>query len=211
MLLDGDGALYWPEQGILILSDLHLEKSTFLAQQGSFIAPYDTQDTLERLERVITLYQPRELVLLGDSFHDRKAWTRLDASLRDRLLSLVSRVDRCHWIEGNHDREAVCDLPPFTANYACEGVLLAHEHTSSSLPHIIGHYHPKMRIMLQKRVVRGKCFVRTPDLLIMPAFGTFTGGLDIHHPAFQKLIASKEIDYFLLYKSSIYRVRAPAN
>jgi len=49
MVLNGHGVLYWPDQGLLVASDLHLEKGTFFAQRGSALPPYDTLDTLERL------------------------------------------------------------------------------------------------------------------------------------------------------------------
>ena len=96
-----EGALYWPEKGLLAVSDLHLEKATYLAGQGSFIAPYDTLDTLNRLDTLVQTHKPRELLLLGDSFHDHHAWQRLEVILD---VGLSARLD---FLLGDHlDRRA---------------------------------------------------------------------------------------------------------
>jgi len=69
--LFADGALYWPDKSLLIVSDLHLEKaSSFAAKRGVMLPPYDTQATLEMLATRITQLQPAKVISLGDSFHD---------------------------------------------------------------------------------------------------------------------------------------------
>src|ERR1700679_266508 len=89
-LLDARRAVYWPAEETLIVSDLHLEKSTFLSHFGHFIPPYDSHDTLLRLEALIAHYRPKRLLLLGDSFHDRQAFRRLAEPTRLRLLALIA-------------------------------------------------------------------------------------------------------------------------
>ncbi|MBW8883051.1 MAG: metallophosphoesterase, partial [Asticcacaulis sp.] len=102
-VLDAGLGLYWAEHGMLVVSDLHLEKSTFLAQFGSAVAPYDSMDTLARLRALVERYRPKSLILLGDTFHDRNAWLRLEDRTRCDLLELFDSVEHCHFIEGNHD------------------------------------------------------------------------------------------------------------
>ena len=207
LVLDGAGALYWPSQGTLVVSDMHLEKSTFLAQHGSFIAPYDTQDTLDRLEALIAYYRPRELILLGDSFHDRQAWERLDSSLRARIEQLSARVERCRWIEGNHDAALVTQgRIEFDVVREMHGISFLHEHRVQCQPQVIGHYHPKAVVALKGRHVRSACFMVTPSVLIMPAFGSYTGGLDIRHGAFQAILGEAKADVYLLYREKVYKL-----
>ena len=191
---------------VLIISDMHLEKSTFLAAYGSFIPPYDTQDTLERLEQMVTHYSPRHLILLGDSFHDRHAWTRLDAVLRARIMAINARVERCSWIEGNHDVSLNGHELSFCADQRIEGLLLSHEHQVHASPQIIGHYHPKARLSVRGRKLSGKCFIHTEHLLVMPAFGAYTGGLDIGHEAFRALAAGASMQPYFMYKNSIHKL-----
>src|SRR5690349_10582775 len=74
-----DGALYWPEESLLVVADLHLEKGSSFAGRGMLLPPYDSATTLARLTRLLARYAPKRLVLLGDSFHDRHAGQRLAA------------------------------------------------------------------------------------------------------------------------------------
>ena len=206
--LDPSGALWWPSRRILVVSDLHFEKSTFLAQHGSAIAPYDTQAVaLERLEALVRRYQPRELLLLGDSFHDRQAWARMDSGLQQRLLALAAQVEICRWLEGNHDAALSTQALHFEKHHTVDGVFFTHEpETDITLPQIMGHYHPKASIGVKGMYVRGPCFVVTQRVLIMPAFGTYTGGLDIRHEVLRELIGKDAAQYYLLHKQSIYPV-----
>ena len=45
---DCAGALYWPEEGVLLVADLHLEKGSSFARRGTLLPPYDTAATLAR-------------------------------------------------------------------------------------------------------------------------------------------------------------------
>jgi uncharacterized protein len=174
-VLDADLALWWAEEKTLVVSDLHLEKSTFLAQFGSAVAPYDTMDTLVRLERLIARYRPARLILLGDSFHDKAAWTRLDDSGQAQLLRVCGSVEQCCFVEGNHDAGMAAhpDLC-FADDYVIGNVLFSHEPAQSPLPQVIGHFHPKLTTRLHGHRLTGKCFALNSRMLIMPAFGSFT-------------------------------------
>ncbi len=207
LLLDARGALYWPEASILVVSDMHLEKSTFLAAHGSLIPPYDTLDTLQRLRMLLAHYRPRELLLLGDSFHDAHAWLRLDTGLDGHIRAIVSSVERCSWIEGNHDTTLHgSPLEGFHVEREIGGLTFRHEHSESALIQIIGHYHPKTSITLHRGKVRGPCFAYTETLLIMPAFGSYTGGLDITHEVYEGLARGQRWQTHLLYKQGIYKI-----
>jgi len=201
MVLDADLGLWWPEQDVLVVSDLHLEKSTFLAQHGSAIAPYDTQDTLERLDRLVARYRPKRLVLLGDSFHDRLAWRRLEPAARDGLLRICGSVEACHLVEGNHDT-GLAELD-FVDDVALDGVVFRHEPEPSDLPQVIGHFHPKVTTSLRGHRFSGKCFAINSRLLIMPAFGSFTGGLDVGHEAFTAIAGDEPLRPYIAYKKTV--------
>ena len=99
---DLSGALFWEEQRLLVVSDLHLEKGSSFATRGVLLPPYDTVATLGRLSAVIARHNPRMVIALGDSFHDRDAHGRLSVEDRDAIAALQSRRDWI-WISGNHD------------------------------------------------------------------------------------------------------------
>ncbi len=102
LVADCAGALYWPEEGVLALADLHLEKGSSFAARGVLLPPYDTAATLARLARLIARYAPRVVIALGDSFHDGDGPARIAATDRATLAALQRGRDWI-WITGNHD------------------------------------------------------------------------------------------------------------
>lgn len=177
---DASGVLIIPEAELLIVSDLHLEKGTSYAHRALTLPPYDTRTTLRRLAQVLERLKPQRVVSLGDSFHDRGAEARIEADDAGLLRSLTDRYSWT-WVLGNHDPE-----PPkrfggvAVSELAVGGVMLRHEpDPETKHREIIGHYHPCAVIRRRGRRVRRKCFGVGEARLIMPAFGAYTGGLNI--------------------------------
>ncbi len=177
------GALFWPAERALLVADLHLEKASWFARLGQFLPPYDSQATLAALADEVTATRATRLFCLGDSFHDRFGCDRLPAAARELLLGLSSALDWV-WIIGNHD-------PGFADHcggrieeeYEIGGIILRHEaEADETRPEMSGHYHPKLRLSLRGRNVSRRCFVASPSKLILPAYGSLTGGLDARHP-----------------------------
>jgi DNA ligase-associated metallophosphoesterase len=178
-----DGALYWPAQQALLVADLHLEKASWFARLGQFLPPYDSHATLTALAAEVERSGARRLYCLGDSFHDQFGCDRLSTGARELLSSLTTRLDWT-WIVGNHD-------PGFADHCGGRikdevqvgGFILRHEaRRGEEQPEISGHFHPKLRLHLKGRHVSRRCFVTSATKIIMPAFGSLTGGLDAHHP-----------------------------
>jgi DNA ligase-associated metallophosphoesterase len=183
---DLSGALYWEEQRLLVVSDLHLEKGSSFAQRGVLLPPYDTIATLGRLGAVIARHDPRTVIALGDSFHDRDAHERLSPANREVLSALQLRRDWI-WISGNHDPALPPDLGGTVAEEVAIGpITLRHEPTGAE-GEIAGHLHPKARISGRGRSVERRCFASDGARAVMPAFGAYTGGLSIRDAAFAKI------------------------
>ena len=178
-----DGALHWPAEKSLLVADLHLEKASWFAAGGQLLPPYDSLATLHALSREIHQTGAARLYCLGDSFHDRLGCDRLPAEPRELLTSLTSRLEWI-WIVGNHDAGFI-DHCGGRIEEECEvgGIVLRHEAMARDpRPEMSGHYHPKFRLSLRGRSVSRRCFVASSSKLILPAFGSFTGGLDAGHP-----------------------------
>ena len=182
-LPSGDGALYWPARNALLVADLHLEKASWFARLGQFLPPHDSLATLTALHRELEATGATTLYCLGDSFHDRFGCDRLPADARALLTAMTSALDWV-WITGNHDAGFVDHCGGRIAE-ECEvdGLVLRHEaDPADPRPELSGHFHPKLRVMLKGRRISRRCFVASATKLILPAFGSLTGGLDAHHP-----------------------------
>ena len=187
-----DGALFWPRENALLVADLHLEKASWFARLGQFLPPYDSHATLTALAREVDRTGASRLFCLGDSFHDQFGCDRLAGNARELLIELTSRLDWT-WIVGNHD-------PGFTDHCGgriqdeveLAGIVLRHEaQRSDPRPEMSGHYHPKLRVHLKGRQVSRRCFVVSPTKIILPAFGSLTGGLDAHHPEILRSVGNQ--------------------
>jgi DNA ligase-associated metallophosphoesterase len=184
-----EGALYWASQQALLVADLHLEKASWFARLGQFLPPYDSHATLTALAAEVERTGARRLLCLGDSFHDRFGCDRLPANARALLISLTSRLDWT-WIVGNHD-PGFADHCGGTIVDEVElgGIVLRHEaNAADAQQEISGHYHPKLRVNVKGRHVSRRCFVVSSTKVIMPAFGSLTGGLDAHHPEIMRSV-----------------------
>jgi uncharacterized protein len=177
------GALFWPSQKALLVADLHLEKASWFARLGQFLPPYDSHATLTALAGEVERTAARRLYCLGDSFHDRFGCERLPADARALLTDLTAALDWT-WIVGNHDPGFADHCGGRIAEeIEIAGVILRHEAVREEVrPEISGHFHPKLRLRLKGRQVSRRCFVKSATKVIMPAFGSLTGGLDAHHP-----------------------------
>jgi uncharacterized protein len=189
MSADLSGALFWQEQGLLVVSDLHLEKGSSFAARGVLLPPYDTVATLSRLASVVARLNPRIVIALGDSFHDRTAHERLSAPDREAIVALQARRDWI-WISGNHDPALPSDLGGTVASeVAIGGIVFRHEPTGSS-GEIAGHLHPKARVATRARSMERRCFASDGERMVMPAFGAYAGGLSIRDDAFAKIFST---------------------
>lgn len=175
----GDAALYWPEQRALLVADLHLEKASSYASGGQMLPPYDSLSTLKELETLTALFDVRAIICLGDNFHDNDGEARLGGDAAALLSHLTGQFEWT-WITGNHDPhlsgrwggKSVLEL-------VASGIILRHEaDPDDTAPEISGHFHPKYRAVMRKRMVSRRCFVQTTNKIIMPAFGVLTGGMD---------------------------------
>ena len=183
-----EGALWIECERTLIVSDLHLEKGAAFARRGQMLPPYDTRATVALLSKLIAAWKPARVVALGDSFHDKQGPSHIGEDDRAILLSLTQASDWI-WILGNHDPELPAWLGGERAETAkVSSLSLRHEPQANVAPgEIAGHLHPCAKITGRGRSVRRRCFATDGARLVMPAFGAFTGGLNLCDDAFAPL------------------------
>ena len=178
------GALFWTAQSTLLVADLHFEKASAFARRGWMLPPYDSADTLRLLIDVLESTGARRVICLGDSFHDAGGPDRLPAGPRTALRALAASLDWL-WITGNHDDRAGAALGGRVMPEArIGGITLRHEaDPDDPAPEMSGHFHPKLAVTVRGRRIVRRCFAQSPSKLILPAYGAFTGGLDVNDPA----------------------------
>ena len=184
------GALYWPRKQLLAIADLHLGKSARLARTGRcLLPPYELIETLDRLATEVDEVQPRVLVCLGDSFDDNIAARELGAQA-ERKLETILRGRRCVWISGNHDPRARRFDGLHASEYMVPPLSFRHVASSEGRGEVTGHFHPKIAIKTKAGSFTRPCFLLDDLRLILPAYGTYTGGLHCDQPPLSELLAT---------------------
>lgn len=182
------GALFAPSKSWLCVSDLHLGKSERRARMGDPpLPPYETRDTLTRLEVDLKTTRATTVICLGDSFDDALAAQALPDE--EKLwIAAMQAGRRWVWIEGNHDPGPLelggahmneLPLPPLTFRHIAQ---------FGQSGEVSGHYHPKVTLRPRGRPLTRPAFLVDSDRIIMPAYGTYTGGLRSSDPILSTLM-----------------------
>lgn len=183
------GALYWPAQDLLCVSDLHLGKSERLARRGgTLLPPYETRETLTRLDGALAATGARQVVCLGDSFDDGAAEGGLEEDDRLRLSALMAGRSWT-WIAGNHDPAPLALGGTHRAEVRAGTLTFRHIAVPGATGEVSGHFHPKASVAGRSR----PCFLIDSAKVILPAFGCYTGGLRASDPALAALLGPRAL------------------
>ena len=182
------GALWWAHRQLLCVSDLHLGKSDRIARRsGALIPPYEVRETLARLEKDIETTAASTVICLGDSFDDLSAADSLDED--EKLwLTRLQAGRRWIWIEGNHDPGPVEFGGSHMADFSEGPLTFRHIADPDQTGEISGHYHPKTRVVVRGKVISRRSLLFDQDRVIVPAYGTYTGGLRSDERVLQSLM-----------------------
>ena len=204
---DTSGALYWPGMSTLVVSDLHLEKGSSQAARGRLVPPYDTRETLIKLAEAIDRFEPKRVIALGDSLHDVGAAHRMsDDDLG--ILHMIQENRNWHWVTGNHDPAIAPRLGGRVADeLVIEGITFRHEPRPGRVTHeIAGHLHPAAKITKLSHTIRRPCFIGNGRRMIMPAFGAYTGGLNVLDEAFEPIFGADGMHVWMMGQEGLYPI-----
>ena len=207
---DPAGVLYWPDEHLLVVADLHLEKGSSYAARRVFLPPYDTGATLARLAAAVGRFGPKRVVALGDSFHDGAGAARLAATDVQTLRAMQVGRDWL-WLAGNHDPGLSAHGERLGGDHA-EHLGVGHicfRHIPSVSPcdgEIAGHLHPIALVAGHGSAVRRRCFVADGLRCIMPAFGAYAGGLNFRDPVCGGLFGGADHHAHVLGRDAVYTV-----
>lgn len=206
-LFDSSGALYWPLHSMLIIADAHLEKGSSFASRGYTLPPYDSHATLSRVEELCGKFLPRQILILGDFFHDTNAYQRLSPE----SLQLFQRLQTFPiiWVKGNHDLDYKPEGVDVYDEFEKDGIIFRHEALKDKENEISGHFHPKSEFTYKGEFFRGRCFIEDGKKLILPAFGAYTGGLSIKSNAISQLFSKQPRSYIIINDTVLPTLHSP--
>ena len=201
--INKDGILFWFDKQIAIISDLHLEKGSSFGPSGQFLPPYDSEETLTKLLNTLSNYNITKVILLGDTFHDKNALSRMSNKVLILFETFIKKYEVI-FVLGNHETKMQLENIKFFNEYFLDGIHFIHQTSKKNIYQISGHYHPVATIRTGSMKITGKCFIQEQYNLIMPSYGVYTGGLNIKNKIFKKIF-KKEPDVYFLGKRSIYK------
>ncbi|MEB0075716.1 ligase-associated DNA damage response endonuclease PdeM [Pseudomonas sp. CCI3.2] len=180
-----DKAIYYPALRVLMIADAHFGKAAAYRKLGQPVPRGTTHSNLQRIDALLERYPSEHLIFLGDFFHapGSRAVATLGALNEWRLRHEALRIVL---IRGNHDLRA--GDPPVNWGFevVSEPLLLgpfALQHEPDAHPtHTVlaGHVHPVYRLQGNGRQsLRLACFYIKERIAVLPAFGAFTGGMEI--------------------------------
>jgi uncharacterized protein len=207
-ILSCNRTVFWEQEKILILSDLHLGKTGHFRKSGIAVPAAVMKEDMQRLVSTIQFYKPALVVIVGDLFHS--------VENKEHELFLKWRNDMPHvpmlLVKGNHD--IVPDKWYADANITTEKKMwrknnFVFVHDVEDLQEgdindtdyfFSGHVHPAVTMRgLGKQSLRFPCFYFTKSYAVLPAFGKFTGTYLVAPAAKEKAFIIVE-DSVLLHK-----------
>ena len=186
-----DGSLYLPSYRTLVVSDLHFEKG-HAQSSGAPLPRYDTDATFAKLEKAFSRTNPQTCIFLGDSFHNADVARTLPPVYREAIDKLAKNRDFI-WIEGNHDPAPLHLSGTHLATLPIPPPTFRHIPLDRDSGEVGGHFHPKIHINLKGRYFAKPCFLLDTNRVVLPAYGTFTGGLKTQSPVLMDLMRPEAV------------------
>ena len=181
VLLLPEKALYWPDQKMLVIADIHFGKAAAFRALGVPVPRGTTTENLAGLDALVEAHGARHIVFLGDFLHARAAHAGATQAAmlawRERRRGLELTL-----VRGNHDRHAgdpaellrigLVDEPHALGPFA----FCHHPDLGTPGYALAGHIHPVYVLATRFDALRLPCFVVGRERMILPSFGAFTGG-----------------------------------
>ena len=181
LLLLPEKAVYWPAQEMLIIADIHFGKAASFRALGVPVPRGTTTENLNALDALVTAHGARQVAFLGDFLHARAA--HASSTQQAMLAWRATRPElRLLLVRGNHDRHAGDPAAALGIELVDEphaiGPFAFCHHPDLDTPGyaLAGHVHPAWVLATRFDALRLPCFVVGRRRMILPSFGSFTGG-----------------------------------
>ncbi len=171
-------AIWWEEEGALLIADLHLGKANHFRKAGLAVPHAPNVTNLENLIALLQAYQPQRVLFMGDLFHSHY---NIEWESFGQVLSHFPGTE-FELIQGNHDimsdyQYEKISLRIYRDPLKLGNFLLSHEPLEDFEGYnLAGHIHPGVRMRGRGRQsLRLPCFYFGKRQGLMPAFGALTG------------------------------------
>lgn len=175
-ILHPSGGMFWVEENILVISDVHLGKVAHFRKHGSAIPALALKGNFLKLDLATGFFDPGKIIFLGDLFHSyiNNEWQYFEKWMQDISAEVIL-------VEGNHDVISPLKYEELGVQVIPELIMgdflfTHHPEERAGFFNFSGHLHPGVRINGKGRQqLKLPCFFRSKDQMILPAFGEFTG------------------------------------
>ena len=175
-VLHPSGAVFWEEQKTLLLADVHLGKVAHFRKNGIAVPRKAEGAFYQKITALLTEFTLERFLFLGDLFHSfqNNEWHLFAAWVEQQKAELVL-------VEGNHDVIPSWKFEQLglkvIESLTEEAFFFTHFPTAHESHFVFcGHVHPGVKLKgngLQQ--MKMPCFFQSPQQMILPAFGAFTG------------------------------------
>ncbi|WP_424492991.1 ligase-associated DNA damage response endonuclease PdeM [Salinimicrobium sp. GXAS 041] len=175
-ILHPSGAMFWKEENLLVISDVHLGKVAHFRKHGSAIPQQALKGNFLKLDLVMAFFDPEKILFLGDLFHSyiNNEWQHFDQWMQSISAEVIL-------VEGNHDVISPLKYEELGVQVIPELIhgdflFTHHPEERTGFFNFSGHIHPGVKINgIARQQLKLPCFFRRKNQMILPAFGEFTG------------------------------------
>ncbi|MBW8898368.1 MAG: ligase-associated DNA damage response endonuclease PdeM [Massilia sp.] len=177
-------AVYWQRERLLAIADIHFGKAAAFRSFGIPVPRGTTSENLDALDALIDATGAHHVLFLGDFLHARAAHA---AGTQAAMLAWRRRRDDLvlTLVRGNHDKHAgdpaeALGIALVDEPYTIGPLSFCHHPDLDAPGYVLaGHVHPVYVLATRFDALRLPCFVIAPHRMILPSFGSFTGGYTV--------------------------------
>jgi uncharacterized protein len=186
-------AIWWTQHSTLLVADVHVGKGATFRAMGVPVPSGSSEKDLTRIGELIAATKANRVVILGDLLHAR-------IKTHPEIVESVATWRESHrdiqivLVRGNHDRASGTipeswQMEVHEGEWEDQGFAFVHEPPCDhGKPTFAGHVHPKARLTdFDGSIVLAPCFVHDKHCLVLPSFGTFTGGYTVDEEEGRKI------------------------
>ncbi len=171
-----DGVAWLPDDATIVIADVHLGYARAARRRGGWLPDAERPEQVaDRVLGLASRYAASRIVIAGDLRHSTRDVDEAELADVARFLHLIGESREAVVVAGNHDRGAADMVARLTLD-AADVVHLPPRESPSRFT-ICGHLHPSTDVRDAAGAgARFPCALLGPNVLILPAFGTWPGG-----------------------------------